>query len=65
MRKLTVVLFAMLLTACGAEYEKESGHIAGGGGGGNVQLVTLKDGTRCAVLIGYYKGGITCDWRQQ
>lgn len=23
----------------------------------------LKDGTRCAVMVGDYKGGISCDWR--
>lgn len=27
-----------------------------------VRMVTLEDGTKCAVLIGYRKGGIDCDW---
>lgn len=29
---------------------------------GEVTEVTLKDGTRCAVLLGYNRGGISCDW---
>lgn len=33
------------------------------GNGGVVQLATLEDGTRCAVLIGSNKGGIDCDWK--
>jgi hypothetical protein len=33
------------------------------GGSGTVDLVTMRDGTKCAVLIGYYKGAIHCDWR--
>jgi hypothetical protein len=31
--------------------------------GGDVMEVTLKDGTRCAVLLGANRGGITCDWQ--
>lgn len=29
---------------------------------GQVREVKLTDGTRCALFVGYYKGGITCDW---
>lgn len=28
----------------------------------DIKLVVLKDGTRCAVLIGSYKGAIHCSW---
>ncbi len=28
-----------------------------------VEEYALKDGTRCAVLIGSGKGGISCDWK--
>ena len=28
-----------------------------------VQLITMEDGTRCAVLTGYQKGAISCDWK--
>ena len=30
---------------------------------GTVQTIQLEDGTRCAVLIGYRKGAISCDWK--
>jgi hypothetical protein len=29
----------------------------------HVSLVKLEDGTRCAVVVGMYKGGISCDWK--
>jgi hypothetical protein len=29
----------------------------------HVSLVRLEDGTRCAVVVGMYKGGISCDWK--
>lgn len=34
-------------------------------GGGSVSVIEVPDGDRtvkCAVLIGYSKGGISCDW---
>ena len=31
--------------------------------GGNVSLVTLEDGTECAIFSGGYKGGIHCNWK--
>ena len=37
--------------------------VSDGWGEADVKLVTLKDGTRCAALIGAYKGGIHCDWK--
>ncbi len=30
--------------------------------GGDIEMVTLKDGTRCAVFKGYKAGGLSCDW---
>lgn len=30
---------------------------------GTIKEVYLEDGTRCAVLIGDRKGGISCDWK--
>lgn len=29
----------------------------------HVSVVKLEDGTRCAVVVGMYKGGISCDWK--
>ena len=37
--------------------------VSDGWGEADVKLVTLKDGTRCAALIGAYNGGIHCDWK--
>ena len=34
-----------------------------GAGGGPGQLVEMSDGTTCAVLIGYKKSGIDCNFR--
>lgn len=34
-------------------------------GGGSVTVVEIPDGERtvtCAVIVGYSKGGISCDW---
>jgi hypothetical protein len=31
--------------------------------GGNIVMVTLEDGTRCAVFDGYKAGGLSCDWK--
>ena len=37
--------------------------VSGADGRGEVKLVVLDDGTKCAVLIGYAKGAITCNWK--
>lgn len=37
--------------------------VSGSLGGAEVKIVTLDDGTKCAVLIGYQKGAISCDWK--
>lgn len=31
-------------------------------GAGQVRLVELEDGTRCAIYSAPYKGGLDCDW---
>ena len=42
----------------------ESVLVEGSSGAGDVtvQLVEMSDGTTCAVLIGYKKSGIDCNW---
>jgi hypothetical protein len=32
-------------------------------GNADVKLITLNDGTKCAVLIGYGIGSINCNWK--
>lgn len=66
MRALLLIL-AGLLAACSegtapATPPKRT-NIAGSGYSAEVAEVELKDGTRCAVLLGPSRGGITCNWR--
>ena len=32
-------------------------------GRADVQLLTLEDGTQCAVLIGHRRGALDCNWK--
>ena len=58
-----------LVTACGpSQVQTRTGSdgstlISNREGAGSITEVRLEDGTRCAVLIGYNKGGISCDWQ--
>jgi hypothetical protein len=58
-RILIAAAVAMALTGCAA---KDDGAVSSGGYSITVKEVTLSDGTRCAVAVGAYKGGIDCDW---
>ena len=59
---------AMLVLAAGCEGNtvKDAGagwtYISDGMGSAAIREITLPSGTRCAALIGYYKGALTCDW---
>jgi len=55
--KRTVFILATLtlLTGCGGDVSSKGTHA-------DVKEYYLADGTRCAVLIGFKKGGISCDW---
>ena len=57
------------LYGCGGHSEEQkpdgSLRVTNGGFGDHVKIVVLEDGTRCAVLIGLKKGGISCDWSQE
>ena len=61
------ILAAATLLLAGCSYapaETATGiNVTAGGGSGEVQEITLKDGTRCAVVMGYEKGAISCNWR--
>lgn len=41
----------------------EAIRISDGRNDGTVQEIVLKDGTKCAVMVGYNKGAISCDWK--
>ena len=73
MRKL-MFLFGILalLAGCGSgvkDTQADTGHhgtrVSNGYGTGTIYLVVLEDGTKCAALIGEYKGAISCNWTQR
>lgn len=57
-----VMLVALVVTGCSKVGDIQA-TVSDGIGTGDVTLVMLRDGTKCAVLIGYSKGAISCDWR--
>ena len=64
MNKIIIILPILALAACGGNQSSSTSAttVSDGWGSADVTLVTLRDGTRCATLVGAYKGGITCDW---
>jgi major membrane immunogen (membrane-anchored lipoprotein) len=63
------IVSCVLVTACGPSHVQTQNasdgsiYINNRDGAGSITEVRLEDGTRCAVLIGYNKGGISCDWQ--
>jgi hypothetical protein len=59
MKPLLFVPALVLLVGCSNEgYTPTQRNVQGG----NIELVTLEDGTRCAVFDGFKAGGLSCDW---
>ena len=67
MKTITLIAASLLTVGLGGcaktEATVDGNLISNGEGSATVTEHTLKDGTRCVVLIGYYKGAISCDWR--
>jgi len=61
--KMLIVVLAISAALAGCSKGDTQASVSDGWGEADVKLVTLKDGTRCATLIGAYKGGIHCDWK--
>jgi len=63
--KRVALLISLALFGCGGAPEKTANGtlVSSSGGTAEVQEITLSDGTRCAVMVGVYKAGISCDWR--
>lgn len=57
------LLTAVLAGCAKTEATKDGNLISNGAGEATVTDHTLSDGTKCAVLIGYYKGAISCGWK--
>lgn len=53
--KYIVIMTALFLAGCG--------NVSGVGGSADVIEYYLDDGTRCAILVGAYKGSIDCNWK--
>ena len=68
MKKLILLISLLALMSCDNMHTTTTENIRGdivvgnSWGSGAVTEILLEDGTRCAVLIGGYKGGISCDW---
>lgn len=63
--KLAIIFALALLAGCGKSPDSSSKVRRSTGWGTEVQLHTLPDGTRCAVLMGPEgRGGIDCDWKR-
>jgi len=52
--KSLMLILTILLSGCG---KLDTGLT------GRIDEYRLEDNTRCAVFIGYSKGGLSCDWR--
>ncbi len=54
--KIIWLLLALTISGCGNFNVSSNGYEA------NIKIYTLEDGTKCAYLIGFSKGGISCNW---
>ena len=60
---LMIALVGVLISSCAKSEGEKQAFVYDGFGSGEVHLITLEDGTRCAVLIGFSKGAIDCSWK--
>lgn len=60
MKTMALILSVVLLSACTNNTQQQ---VSDGNGSAGVTMVYLQDGTKCAVLVGYSKGAISCDFR--
>jgi hypothetical protein len=59
---LLVIIAPLSLIGCeqGSGSEVDAGFLKGNV---DVSLITLEDGTQCAVLIGHRRGALDCNWK--
>ena len=66
MKSIVVLAAAILLAACDERKAEQLGQhtvqVTTDGYSASVRMITTTDGTRCAILVGLERGGITCDW---
>ena len=62
----TLILAAALaISGCGNDVKIEGDGWMGiqtSGGAAGIKEITMPSGRRCVVLVGYYKGALSCDW---
>lgn len=58
-------MIIVVLVGCGMSQNSSKAGITvtDGVGSAAVQEITLSDGTRCAAMVGYQKGSISCNWK--
>tara|TARA_B110000858_G_scaffold108577_1_gene124078 strand:- start:86 stop:265 length:180 start_codon:yes stop_codon:yes gene_type:complete len=56
-----IIAALLLLTLIGCDSSDVNGGFLKGNA--DVQLITLEDGTQCAVLIGHRRGALDCNWK--
>ena len=66
MKPLVIVALSLLLAACSPATEKESRPTSSTRIDGMTRIVevTSENGVECVALIGYNKGGISCNWEK-
>lgn len=65
MRKLiSMIVLALVVSACTAEGEISDNGWTNIGGSNYVKLVRV-GGVECVILDGYNTGGVDCDWRHR
>lgn len=66
MKRYMIILVLIGLAGCKEQERtvngKDTVNIATDGYDAAVRMVTTTDGTRCAVMVGMSRGGISCDW---
>lgn len=65
MRKLilVVLVFLVVVVTVARETQKYQPDVPSGSWTGNITVVYLEDGTKCAVYTAPFKGGLSCNWR--
>lgn len=57
---IVILLLTCFLSGCKSEGATD---VSGSSGSGEVKIVYLEDGTKCAILIGYQKASMSCNWK--
>lgn len=59
--KIIFAILLLVLAGCRSS-DPSATRVTDSGAAPEVKLIVLDDGTKCAVLLGYREGELTCDW---